>query len=378
VPGEFRAQGFVFDATGAAGVADLAEVYGFYHAVIRSADRCARFVVIGRPALSATKPETAAAAQALEGFIRALSKEIGRKGATALLLTVEPGAEDRVAGPLRFALGERSAYVTGQLIPVSKTATAPAAVRFVQPLDGKVALVTGAARGIGLATAHALAAEGAHVVIVDRPEDKDAAEEAAKSMGGSAIACDITTPGAPVELAAALRKAHGGVDIVIHNAGVTRDKTLANMKPEQWNLTVGVSLDAAMRITAEFTKGKTPLLRKDGRIVCLSSIAGIAGNFGQTNYSAAKAGVIGFVRHQAPKLAARGVTINAVAPGFIETRMTAAIPPVTREIGRRIAALGQGGLPRDVADVITFLASPGAWGVTGAVVRVCGGNMIGA
>ena len=120
------------------------------------------------------------------------------------------------------------------------------------------------------------------------------------------------------------------------------------------------------------------LLRDGGRVVALSSVSGIAGNLGQTNYAASKAGVIGYVRARAQALAARGVTVNAVAPGFIETRLTAAMPALVREAGRRLSALGQGGLPGDVAEVITFLSTPGAAGINGAVLRVCGGALVGA
>jgi 3-oxoacyl-[acyl-carrier protein] reductase len=146
------------------------------------------------------------------------------------------------------------------------------------------------------------------------------------------------------------------------------------MKPEVWDQVLDINLGAVVRTTAAIE----PLLRDNGRIVCLSSIAGIAGNMGQTNYAASKGGIIAFVRAKSAELASRGVTVNAVAPGFIETRMTAAIPVAIREVARRLSALGQGGQPEDVAQTITFLASPGAHGVTGRTLRVCGGAFIGA
>ena len=161
---------------------------------------------------------------------------------------------------------------------------------------------------------------------------------------------------------------------MVHNAGVTRDKTLAKMRPEQWDLTLAVNLDAVLKITSALD----PLIQDHGRLVLLSSIAGIAGNVGQTNYSASKAGVIGAVEALAPRLAERGIAVNAIAPGFIETRLTDAIPVATREIARRLCNLGQGGLPSDIAETATFLASPGAAGLTGQIVRVCGGNFVGA
>jgi 3-oxoacyl-[acyl-carrier protein] reductase len=147
------------------------------------------------------------------------------------------------------------------------------------------------------------------------------------------------------------------------------------MTEQQWDQVLGINLEAIIRINSALLESG---LRDGGRIVSLSSIAGIAGNTGQTNYAASKAGVIGMTRYLAGQLASRGITVNAVAPGFIETRMTAAVPLVVREVGRRLAALGQGGLPEDVARTIAFLASPGAAGVSGDVLRVCGGALLGA
>ncbi|MGZ4505423.1 MAG: SDR family oxidoreductase, partial [Nocardioidaceae bacterium] len=168
---------------------------------------------------------------------------------------------------------------------------------------------------------------------------------------------------------------HGGVDVVVHNAGITRDKKLANMKPDGFASVIAVNLTAPERITAELLDQK--LVNANGRIVGVASIAGIAGNLGQTNYAASKAGVIGFVDAFADGLE-NGITINAVAPGFIETKMTAAVPFATREVGRRLNAMSQGGLPVDVAETIAWYANPGSTAVNGNVVRVCGQMMLGA
>jgi 3-oxoacyl-[acyl-carrier protein] reductase len=169
---------------------------------------------------------------------------------------------------------------------------------------------------------------------------------------------------------------HGGVDIVVHNAGVTRDKTLGRMPEDLWDMVLSINLGAPQRIDRELFERDA--VRANGRIVCVSSISGIAGNAGQTNYSTSKAGVIGFVQAWAPAVAERGATLNAVAPGFIETQMTAAMPIATREAGRRMNSLAQGGLPVDVAETIAWFASPGSVGVNGNVVRVCGQSLIGA
>ncbi|HYR25759.1 MAG TPA: SDR family oxidoreductase, partial [Aquabacterium sp.] len=199
--------------------------------------------------------------------------------------------------------------------------------------------------------------------------------EVARKLGGTALALDIGAAEAPPKLVAAAQ-AQGGWDVVVHNAGITRDKTIANMKESIWQMVVNVNLSTQERINeALVTSGA---LRRGGRIVCVSSISGIAGNMGQTNYAVSKAGVIGMVQSTAPLLAEQGITINAVAPGFIETQMTAAIPFGIREAGRRMNSMSQGGQPVDVAEAIAWFANPASSGLTGNVVRVCGQSLIGA
>jgi 3-oxoacyl-[acyl-carrier protein] reductase len=157
---------------------------------------------------------------------------------------------------------------------------------------------------------------------------------------------------------------------------VTRDRTIAKMPPERWSELMEINLTAPERINDSLLQ--RGLLRSGARIVCVSSIAGIAGNAGQTNYAASKAGLIGMVQALALELAEQGVAINAVAPGFIETAMTAGMPFAVREAGRRLNSLRQGGLPQDVAETVAWLAGPGAAGVNGSVIRVCGQSLLGA
>ena len=370
-----RLAAFVFDASGIEDPAGLDALYDFFHPLMRELAKCGRVVVIGREPGAFKDASHAAAQAALEGFVRSAAKELGKKGSTANLIYVQKGAEERLAGPLRWLLSARSAFVSGQPLHVTKTAADNEEWDWVKPIDGKVALLTGAARGIGKATAKLLAAEGAHVVCLDRPQDDELCSKVAHEIGGSVLLADVSDPESPARIAKELQERFGKVDIVVHNAGVTRDKTLARMKKEWWDQAVDINLAAVARITDALLEGP---MQDDGRIICLSSVAGIAGNMGQTNYAASKSGIIGLVQAQSKALAKRGITVNAIAPGFIETRLTAAIPVVIREGGRRLSNLGQGGMPQDVGEAITFLSSPGAVGVTGQVLRVCGGALIGA
>ncbi len=377
-PPEQRFKALVLDATGIESSDELGEAYAFLHPAIRRVMTSGRVIVLGTPPEQCAEPAAAIAQRALEGLVRAIGKEV-KKGATAQLIYVAPRAEGQLESTLRFFLSPKSAFVSGQVVRIGKPvvgASGRGSVDWESPLAGKVALVTGAARGIGAAIAEVLARDGAHVVGLDVAPMAEELIEVTAVLGGSSITADITDEDAPATIAQRLDQTHGGVDIVVHNAGVTRDKTLGRMTPEQWNGLMAINLTAPQRITEELLA--RDLLHQNGRIVGVSSISGIAGNAGQTNYSTSKAGVIGMVQVTAPALAKRGVTINAVAPGFIETQMTAAMPFALREAGRRMNSVSQGGLPIDVAETIAWYANPGSAGVTGNVVRVCGQSLIGA
>ncbi len=374
-PGSQRWKGLVFDATGISSSDELRELWSFFHPTIRRLEPSGRLIVIGADPAGCSDPAAATAQRALEGFVRAAGKEL-RYGGTAQLLEVADGAEERIGSSLRFFLSPRSAYVSGQVARIGSGRDVPEVDR-ERPLHGKVALVTGASRGIGEAIAGVLARDGAHVVGLDVPALEDDLDRVVSTIGGSAIAADITSPEAPVAICDELAREHDGVDVFVHNAGITRDKTLGGMSEEFWELVLSINLTAEERINAELL-GREGLLRPDGRIVCVSSMSGIAGNAGQTNYSTSKAGVIGMVESMAPVLAERNATINAVAPGFIETQMTAAMPIGPREAGRRMNSLSQGGLPVDVAETIAWLAAPDSTGLNGNVIRVCGQSLIGA
>lgn len=370
-----KVKALVFDATGLSDSTQSDALYWFFHDTARSLLPCGRVVVIGRPPEECSSPRKATVQRSLEGLTRSLGKEL-KKGSTAQLVYVSEGAEGNLESTLRFLLSARSTYVSAQVVRVGKPVSdvvAPA--DWSKPLAGKKVLVTGASRGIGAAIAEVMARDGAEVICLDVPQAQAGVEEVAKKLGGKAIALDIGAPDAPQKLVDAA-KADGGWDAIVHNAGITRDKTIANMKEHLWQLVVNVNLSTQERINDALVESGA--LKPGGRIICVSSISGIAGNMGQTNYAVSKAGVIGMVQSNAPVYAQKGITINAVAPGFIETQMTAAVPFAIREAGRRMNSMSQGGQPVDVAEAIGWFASPASSGLTGNVVRVCGQSLLGA
>ncbi|MDY6451066.1 3-oxoacyl-ACP reductase [Acinetobacter faecalis] len=361
----------IFDASGIENSEQLHELYAFFNPIARQVQASGRVVVVGINPESAKTVKQAIAQRALEGFVKSVAKEF-KKGIAANLVYVDPTAKDNLESALRFTISPRSAYVSGQVIRVSKAKTVD--IDWTKPLAGKTAVVTGASRGIGEAIAHVLSRDGAHVICLDVPQQQADLDRVAAEIGGSTLAIDVTAADAGEKIKTAAAE-HGGLDIIVHNAGITRDKTLANMKPELWDLVININLSAIERVNDYLISNDG--INENGRIVCVSSISGIAGNLGQTNYAVSKAGVIGVVKFTAPLLK-NGVTINAVAPGFIETQMTAAIPFAIREAGRRMNSMSQGGLPVDVAETIAMFASTASSGLNGNVVRVCGQSLLGA
>lgn len=374
--------GLVFDATGITGPAGLRALFEFFAPLLRNLGPSGRVVVLGSTPNEVIDTDEHIAQRALEGFTRSLGKEL-RGGATAALVYVSPAATTAATGcesTMRFILSAKSAYVDGQVFHVgAAAATRPA--DWSKPLAGKVGIVTGAARGIGATIAEVFARDGAQVVAIDIDQAAAALADTAARVGGSALVLDVTAGDAVDRITAHLREHFsefngGRADILVNNAGITRDKLMANMDDARWDAVLAVNLLAPLRLTEGLIDNGS--IGTGGRVIGLSSMAGIAGNRGQTNYATTKAGMIGITQALAPSLGEKGITINAVAPGFIETAMTAAIPLATREVGRRLNSLYQGGQPVDVAETIAFFASPASNAVTGTVIRVCGQAMLGA
>lgn len=367
----------------AQGPTDLSRTALEIGGALRGLVRCARVVVFSRDGHinperpQAMDPALNAVRNGALGLMRSLAHEM-RSGSTANGIVVSDGVPldaPAAVSALWFLLSSKSAYVSGQPLHVTTADGAPVTAEAFagKHLTGRVAVVTGAARGIGAAIAQTLAADGARIVGVDVPQAGDALASTMNRVGGTAVQLDITAQDAGRSIA---RAVGAPIDILVHNAGITRDKMLANMDAARWDSVIAVNIDSQLRMNAQLTEagawGEAP------RVVSLASTSGIAGNRGQTNYAASKAGVIGMVAASAAQLRTQGGTINAVAPGFIETEMTAKMPALTRELARRVSSLQQGGQPVDVAEAIAFLASDGAGGISGDTLRVCGQNMVGA
>ncbi len=364
----------VFDASNISNGQELKQIYDFFHPIARRIEKSGRVIILGRPPEEIDSIAKSMAQRSLEGFIKSVGKEF-KNGIMAQVIYVSEGQEKNLASTLRFFASVRSAYVSGQVVRVG--AGKAISVDWAKPLANKTILVTGASRGIGEAIARVLSKQGAHVICLDIPPQQADLQKVAGEITGSTLALDITAEDAGEQIKAAAEK-HGGLDGIVHNAGVTRDKTLAKMDDKRWDMVMNINLISIANVNKYLIENN--VLNSDARIVCVSSISGIAGNLGQTNYSTSKAGVIGLVQATAKQLAelSDGITINAVAPGFIETQMTAQIPFAIREAGRRMNSVNQGGLPVDVAETIAWFSSPASGGVNGNIVRVCGQSLLGA
>ncbi len=244
-------------------------------------------------------------------------------------------------------------------------------------LDGRTALVTGASQGIGEAVARRLAGQGARVVLAARNEEKlrGVAGEI-EAAGGTALpfALDVADPAAAAERLKALPEEFAAVDVLVNNAGITADNLLARMSLEDWERVLRTNLTGAYVLTKELLRGM--MRRRWGRIVSVSSVVGLMGNAGQANYAASKAGLIGFSKSLARELGSRNITVNVVAPGYVETAMTAALPEASRGELTAGIALKRLGSPDDVAWAVAYLASEEAGYVTGHVLNVSGGLYI--
>jgi 3-oxoacyl-[acyl-carrier protein] reductase len=242
-------------------------------------------------------------------------------------------------------------------------------------LQGQVALVTGGSRGIGLAIARALAAGGARVAVVARDQARaQAAADQLPGEGHRGFAADVGDAQSVAELIRTVEEELGGLDVLVNNAGVTRDNVLMRIKDEDWDAVLDTNLRGAFNAIRAASRGM--MKRRAGRIINISSVVGITGNKGQANYAASKAGLIGLTKSVAKELASRGVLVNAVAPGYIETDMTADLPDAARDALMGQIAVGRLGQPEDIASVVRFLAGPGASYITGQVLVVDGGMVI--
>lgn len=248
-------------------------------------------------------------------------------------------------------------------------------VRLMKELDGQVAVVTGAARGIGSEIARRLARGGATVVCADVLDTADTVT-AITDSGGRAEGrhLDVTDGQAAAEGIQAVHEAHDRLDILVNNAGITRDQLLVRMKAEEWNQVLDINLDGVFKVTQP--AAKLMMRQKSGRIINIASVVGLMGNFGQTNYAASKAGLIGFTKSLARELGPRNVTVNAVAPGYIQTPMTDALSEAQREALMKSIAIPRLGTPQDVAEAVAFLAGPSASYITGVVLNISGGLYI--
>lgn len=371
-------------------------LYQLVHDNLKYLSLNARIVVLASTGSAGNNHEKQAFSRALLGFTKSLAKEVGRKGTTANILYSDDSFyegssesnsegnknnEEGLKAPLTFCLSSKSSFISGQALSLNNNGLIVDSREDINEGSradtNKVALVTGAAQGIGLSIAQTLARDGFTVIGLDIEQAKNKLNEEMQAIKGLALTLDISTDDAGEQIILFLKGQQlSGLDVIVHNAGITRDKTLAKMPEHWWQSTLNINLLSVMRINQTLLEKNA--IKTNGRIVCMSSMNGIAGQAGQTNYATSKAGLIGYVESFSQAVKIKGITINAVAPGFIETQMTEQIPFITREIGRRMNALAQGGKPIDVAEAVAFFAQEETSAITGQTLRVCGLNFIGA
>jgi len=373
-----RFKHLIFDATGLTTSDDLKYLYLFFKNAIRQIKNNGRMIIIGQIPKRIADTEHASVQAALMGFCKSIAKEVGEKGITCNVIYLEKGAQKALNSSLLFFLSSKSAYITGQSIDVINIPSKTTKINWKQPLKGKLAIVTGAAQGIGLETAKILARDGAKVICLDIPSKLNAIKKLAYSIDGHSLAIDLAEENAVQKILDTVGAQLGVIDIIVHNAGITRDKTLAKMPEHFWDQVIKLNLSKVININEGLLKNKA--FSPKARIICISSISGIAGNFGQSNYACSKAGIASYVEAMTRRISSEGcegLTINAIAPGFIETTMTKSMPLLTREAGRRMNSLSQGGQPLDIAEGVSYLCHPGSQALSGNILRICGQSLLG-
>jgi len=382
--GDKQLKGAVIDARHCKQVSQLSGLMQQVQAMLSVLAPQSAIVLLTNSAVS--EPEQAACQSAVTGFCRSLAKEVGGLACRVNLIDLAGAALSQAVASVAFLLGPASVYVSGQVLQLAAEAAVQTMVEqepvIPEPvmaetkalaLQGQVALVTGASRGIGLAIATELARQGALVVGLDLPAAKTQLDALMTKLGGQSLVLDLTAADAASQLMDELNQRQLTLSLVVHNAGITRDKTLKRMKLSDWELVLQVNLAAQLRLNAQLLQ--SDLLQRHCRFISLSSINGLAGQRGQTNYASAKSALSGYMQRMAELYPQH--RFNAVAPGFIRTDMTKAMPWMIREIGQRFNSLGQAGEPEDVAAVVAFLARRDC-AMQGQIIRVCGQNLLGA